>query len=109
MAGYLVITDGDTAPGFRLAGLDCIEVDDDTDMAALLSSIVDEGRYGLVCIEERFLNRVPENVMRRIQKKGFPVIVPVDIPGVWGEREPGESPIARLIRRAIGYQIKIKR
>ncbi len=109
MAGYLVITGKETAPGFRLAGIECIEADERTDVAGLLTSIVDEGRYGLVCIEDRFFKRVPSNVMRRIEKKGFPVVVPVEIPLEWGEKEAGESPIARLIRRAIGYQIKLKR
>jgi hypothetical protein len=47
--------------------------------------------------------------MRRIKKSGLPVIVPVNIPEAWGEGGPEEAPFARLIRRAIGYHIKLKK
>lgn len=105
----LVITRKGDSLGFRTAGLKCREAGAGEDIPALLLDLQAGGRFGLVAIEEELLNKVPDNVMRRIKKKGLPIIIPINIPGKWGVVEYGESPIVRLIRRAIGYQIKIKR
>lgn len=106
---FLIITGPDASLGFRCAGLSCIEADEGSDISSLLLSLQAEGRHGLIAIEERLLNKVSENVMKRIRKKGMPIIMPINIPQKWEEVEFGESPVVRLIRRAIGYQIKIKR
>jgi vacuolar-type H+-ATPase subunit F/Vma7 len=109
VAEFLIIAGPDAAPGFRLGGFDCIEVEEGEDISSIIEGIEKEGRYGLVCIEERFLRGVSGDIMRSIKKRGLPVIVPISIPGAWTEGEPEESPIARLIRRAIGYHIKLKK
>ena len=109
MRDFLVITEPGASTGFKCAGFDCMEAGADGDIGALLARLQAEGRYGLIAIEERLLSTVPENVMRRLRKRGEPVIVHINMPVKWGETESGESPVVRLIRRAIGYQIKIKR
>ncbi|HLC18022.1 MAG TPA: V-type ATP synthase subunit F [Thermodesulfobacteriota bacterium] len=109
MAGFLVITAPGKSAGFMSAGFDSMEVDAKEDMSSLLADIQAEGRYGLVAVEERFLNKVSENVMKRIKKKGLPIIMHINVPERWEEKWTGESPVVRLIRKAIGYQIKIKR
>lgn len=105
----LVITGHNESLGFRCAGIECREVGDGSDISNLLLTLQAEGKYGLIAVEDRYLSRVSENVMRRMIKKGLPIILPINIPQKWGEVEVGESPVVKLIRRAIGYQIKIKR
>ena len=109
MSGMLFITRPGASAGFKCAGVDSIEAPAGTDVSALLQSIQDEGRYGLVVVDGPLLEGVRENVMKRIRKKGLPIIMHVDIPDKWEQMEFGESPVVRLIRKAIGYQIKIKR
>lgn len=109
MPDLLVITAKGASLGFMTAGLETMEVDEKTDIASLLLSLQAQARYGLIAIEERFLEKVPVNAMKRLRKKGLPVIIPINLPQKWGEAEPGESPVVRLIRRAIGYQIKLRR
>lgn len=109
MAGFLVITGVGGSLGFRCAGIECIEIAEGEDISGLLVSLQNEGRYGLIAIEEGLFNRVSGNVMRRIRKKGLPIMLPVNIPHRWGEVDLGESPAVRLIRRAIGYQIRLRR
>lgn len=109
MAEFLIITEPGASLGFRCAGIECREVEEAEDVSGLLFKIQSEGRFGLVAVDENLLKRVSEHVMRRIHKKGLPIIIPVNIPRKWGEVEFGESPVVRLIRRAIGYQIKIKK
>lgn len=109
MADFLIITGPLTSLGFRCAGVECIEAGGEADIGALLFKLQAEGRYGLVAVEEKILKRVSEPEMRRIHKRGLPIIIPINIPEKWGEVEFGESPVVRLIRRAIGYQIKIRK
>lgn len=109
MAELLVITGPGASVGFRCAGIDTLEVEEDSDVSGTLLDIQSGGRYGLVAIEERLLQKVPELAAKRLRKRGLPIIIPISLPLKWGEAGAAESPVVRLIRRAIGYQIKIKR
>lgn len=109
MSKLLVITYPDASLGFKLAGVEVKEVEDGGDITALLNDIIKTGDYGLLVIEEKFLAKVDEGILKRIRKTGIPVIVPIDAPKSWQTAAEMESYIARLIRRAIGYQVKIKR
>lgn len=109
MADFLVITGPGASLGFRCAGVETLEIEENGDVSSMLLDIQAQGRYGLIAMEERFLEKVPEAIMKRLRKRGLPIIIPVNIPGRWEEGGPEESPIMRLIRRAIGYQIKLKR
>ncbi|HBG47304.1 MAG TPA: hypothetical protein DDW94_10005 [Deltaproteobacteria bacterium] len=109
MADFLVITAPGASAGFKCAGVDTLEVDETSDISGLLLGIQSGGRYGLVAMEETLMEKVPELVMKRLRKKGLPIIIPINLPRKWGEMEAAESPVVRLIRRAIGYQIKLKR
>ncbi|MEK7825367.1 MAG: V-type ATP synthase subunit F [Nitrospirota bacterium] len=105
----LIITYPDTSLGFNLAGIEVKEVKEDEDVTLILSDIIKTGGYGLLAIEEGLLSKVDEGILKRIRKTGIPVIVPIDTPKSWHGEAETESYIARLIRRAIGYQVKIRR
>ena len=109
MSKLLIITYPDTSTGFDLAGVEVKEVKEGEDITPLLQSIIEKGEYGLLAVEENLLLNVPEEILKRIRKKGIPVIVPIDTPKSWQGEAEMESYVARLIRRAIGYQVKIKR
>jgi len=109
MAGFLVITAPGASLGFRCAGLDTVEIGPHEDISALLLRLQEEGSYGLIAVEDRLMLAASNLVLKRILKKGVPIIVPINIPEKWGEVDYGESPVVRLIRKAIGYQIKIKK
>lgn len=109
MSEFLVITRSGASLGFQTAGVETLEVDEGADISALLLDLQDEAKYGLIAIEEELLDKASEHAKKRLRKKGLPVIMPLNLPLRWGEPEPGESPVERLIRRAIGYQIKLKR
>lgn len=108
MSRFLVMTYPDASAGFRLAGIEVKEVTEDQDISSLLHSIIEVGEYGLLAVEERLLAKVPDEILRRIRKKGIPVIVPIDTPRSWHGEADTETYIIKLIRKAIGYQVKIK-
>ena len=109
MAGFVVITGRGGSLGFRCAGIECVEAEGAGDVAKILQERQASGGCGLAAVDGRLLDMVPEAVIKRLRKKGLPIIVPITIPTRWTEAGPEESPAVRLIRKAIGYQIKIKR
>lgn len=109
MSKFLVITYPDISTGFSLAGVEVKEAEVDEDITLFLHNIIENKEYGLIAVEEKLLKKVPEEDLKRIRKTGVPVIVPIDTPRSWHGEVEMESYLVRLIRRAIGYQVKIKR
>lgn len=109
MAQLLVIAAKKSCEGFKVSGFDCMEVEEEREIDAVIESIFKEQRYGLLCIEQRLFNAITPSVVKRIRRGGLPVMIPVEIPTTWGEPREGETHIESLIRRAIGYQVKLKR
>jgi V/A-type H+-transporting ATPase subunit F len=50
---------------------------------------------------------VPPRVLRRARERGVPVILPFALPRRWGDEGRGRAYVAALIRRAVGYGIKL--
>ena len=109
LSKILIITYPDISLGFRLSGIEIKEVEEGEDITSILRTIVTKGEYGLLAVEEVLLSKVPDEILRMVRKIGIPVIVPINTPRSWHGEAEVESYIARVIRRAIGYQVKIKR
>ena len=52
---------------------------------------------------------MPEPLLERVGREGVPVLLPFALPRRWEEAGRGEEYVATLIRRAIGYHVKIQR
>ena len=92
--------------GFRLAGAPVEEVPPGGETAAF-RRLVGDPRVGVVAVEEELLRAVPPRVLRRAREAGLPVILPFALPRQWGEEGRGRAYVAALIRRAVGYAVKI--
>jgi V/A-type H+-transporting ATPase subunit F len=101
----VVVRPGD-ALGFRLAGVRVEEVAAGEEAAAF-RSLVAEAELGLVAVEEEVLAAVPPRVLRRARERGIPVVLPFALPHRWGEEGRGRAYVAALIRRAVGYGVKL--
>jgi vacuolar-type H+-ATPase subunit F/Vma7 len=109
MNKVLVITYEDVAVGFKLAGVDVMTPRNDEDLSGLFESCIKNNEYGLVAVEESFLSRLHEGTRKKLDRAGKPIVVPISTPRKWARIEEADTYMARLIRKAIGYQIKIKR
>ena len=105
----IVIGPEDMIMGFRLAGFEVMKTTEKSNPTEIAERLVEDGRYAIVFMEEGLFNSIDEQTMRRIRKRGLPVIVPVSVSPNWKDERLKESPVARLIKRAIGYHIKIKK
>jgi vacuolar-type H+-ATPase subunit F/Vma7 len=105
----VVITDEASSVGFRLTGVEVKEATPES-AARVLKEAVDRGGVGLIAINEDFVKGFDPKMMRLVTESEMPLIVP--FPAVVyreEKRDLEESYAAQLIRKAIGYHIKLTR
>ncbi|MCP1662360.1 MAG: V-type ATP synthase subunit F [Methanocalculus sp. MSAO_Arc1] len=102
----MVVTDPETAPGFQMAGVEVIELADPDDAGKLVSRLLHRDDTGVIAMNEEFIERLDRKIMERIEKSYRPIIIPIPS----GKKQADqESYIDRLLRRAIGYNIVVRR
>ncbi len=92
--------------GFRLAGATVEEVPPGGEAAAF-RRLLSDPHTGVLAVEEELLQAAPERLVRRARERGLPVILPFALPRRLGEEGRGRAYVAALIRRAIGYGVKL--
>jgi V/A-type H+-transporting ATPase subunit F len=106
MFRFMVLTDPDTAAGFRMAGLETTSALNAEEARQILPGLLQEEDAGIIAVNEEFMQGLDDRLMARIEQLPRPIVIP--IPG----RARGEGGIAyieRLLRRAIGYNIVLRR
>ncbi len=106
MYKFVVVTDPDSASGFRLAGVDVLEASSLDEAKKIIHLLIYKDDTGIVAISEDFMAALDEKLLDRIAKTYRPIIIPIPsrIKGI--ERT---SYIERLLQRAIGYNIVLRR
>ncbi len=107
MPRMLILTDGETATGFRLAGVEVVEADKDS-ADAVLQGIIESGDYGLVAVDESLIADPIKSTERTMRGRNLPVILPMPSLGATFE-EDGDATeyMKNLVRSAIGFDIKL--
>lgn len=107
MAKMLILTDGETATGFRLAGVEVVESDKDS-ADSVLQGIIESGDYGLVAVDESLIPDPIKSTERTMRGRNLPVILPMPSLGATFE-EDGDATeyMKNLVRSAIGFDIKL--
>lgn len=94
------------ALGFRLAGAEVEEVARGEE-AQVFRRLVADPRAGVLAVEEELLRAVPARALHRAHERGVPVVLPFPLPRSWGDAGRGREYVAALIRRAVGYAVKL--
>jgi len=98
------ITEKDAEYGFSLAGFrqyDCR----DTELDQLLDRLAEKDEFGLYVIDERLVNETIENRIREMEKSRPVVFVILPPPAKTVTKR--EDYAARLLRKSIGYHVKL--
>jgi V/A-type H+-transporting ATPase subunit F len=103
---FIVVTDTDTATGFRLAGIDVMEIQDSEEVRTLLPSLLLKDDTGIIAINEEYMMSLDEKMMEKIEKSYRPIIIPIPSRV---KRLDRTSYIEGLLRRAIGYNIVLRK
>lgn len=104
MKSIVFITPRDAAYGPGLSGVSQYAVETG-DAEQTILKVLAEQASGLVVIDERFLTAVPEDRLRELEQAWNGVLLVLPSP----EKPPAEVEdyAARLIRRAIGYHVRL--
>lgn len=109
MSFLIVVTDPDTALGFRLAGVEVIEVSTQEEATKQLGRLLKEKETGIVIYNQEYQTALPEKTRAALEESVSPVFYAIPVAEAKCVGELREHYLARLLRRAIGYQLKIKR
>ncbi|MGD1005022.1 MAG: V-type ATP synthase subunit F [Methanoregulaceae archaeon] len=106
MYKFVVVTDPDSASGFRLAGVDVLEASGLDDAKKIIPPLIYKDDTGIIAINEDFMAVLDEKTLEKINKTFRPIIIPIPakIKGI-----DRTSYIERLLQRAIGYKIVVRR
>ncbi len=109
MYKLVVLTDADTADGFRLAGVDVEIAESPEEARKTLSSLVDDDSSGIIAVNERLMSGIDERLRKKIDSIYRPIVVSLPIREKLEIGEDHRAYLSRLIRRAIGFDITLRR
>jgi V/A-type H+-transporting ATPase subunit F len=108
MYKVVVLTDPETADGFRLAGVDVYQAEDTVEATREISRLLEDEKTGILAVNEGFLVGLDERIQKRIEATYRPIVVSLPIKeklGAVGERR---AFLARLVHRAVGFDVTLK-
>ena len=109
MYRVLILTDAETADGFRLAGVDVSVVDSGESARRTLAALLDEDDSGIIAVNERFMGAIDGRLQKKIDSIYRPIVVSLPIREKLEMGEDHRAYLSRLIRRAIGFDITLRR
>lgn len=108
MPKMLILTDLETAPGFRLAGLEVREATPEN-AASTLQDIIETDEYGLVVVDEGLVPDPAAATERVMRGRDLPVLLSMPSLGAaFGETGDATAYMQSLVRSAIGFDIKLE-
>lgn len=109
MSHVIALMEKEAGLGYRLAGVDVRETPTPEEMARLAGLLSRDPGVRLVILDEELFHGLTEALQRSLEESRSPLFVPVpSLPLRKGALRPEEY-VARLVRRAVGYQIRIRR
>ena len=106
MRNLVFITPADARHGFTLAGARQLEVTA-ADAEATLRQVLADTDTRVAVIDERLLAGIPEEHFREMEKRWFGILIVLPAPEKRGALAE-EDYALRLIRRAIGYHVRLQ-
>jgi V/A-type H+-transporting ATPase subunit F len=105
----IVLTDPDNADGFRLAGVDVEVVESVELVRERLNRLLDDEASGIIAVNEQFIAAIDERTQKKIDSIYRPLVISLPIRETLTFGEDHRAYLARLIRRAIGFDITLRR
>ncbi len=109
MYRLIVLTDSDTADGFRLSGVDVVVAGSNEDARARLNALLDDEASGIIAVNEKMMAEIDERTQHKIDSIYRPIVISLPIKERLEMGEDHRAYLARLIRRAIGFDITLRR
>lgn len=107
MYKLVVLTDRETAYGFKLAGAEVIEVENQEEANHLLASLLNDDHIGIIAMNEELVAGLDEHLRRKIDRLYRPIVIPIPAERRVEEQSGRAEYLRRLIRRAVGFDVKL--
>jgi V/A-type H+-transporting ATPase subunit F len=109
MPKMIVLTDSETATGFRLAGVEVRETDKDGAQKTL-EELIESEDYGLVAVDEGLIADPNRSSVRIMRGRDLPVLLTMPSLGAAFDEESGDATeyMKQLVRSAIGFDVKLE-
>lgn len=108
MRKVVVLTDHETATGFRLAGSEVVDSSPE-EAAHKLEELITQGDYGLVAIDTSLIADPITATARIMRGRDLPILLP--IPSLKDAFSPdtvdAKAYMGKLVRDTIGFDIKL--
>jgi V/A-type H+-transporting ATPase subunit F len=107
MPKMLVVTDAETAIGFRLAGVETLESTREGVQRDLEAVIAGED-YGLVVVDEGLMADPVKSLERAMRGRDLPVLLPMPgLSAAFDHEADATRYMSELVRSAIGFDVKL--
>ena len=106
-SGVRVLCRPAVAAGFRLAGLQPVEVVNPAEGARRLRTLLEDPEVGVILVEDQIHSALPDPIRRELSRRALPMVVPFPGPTWVTPPEGPEAFIAELLRQAIGYHVRL--
>lgn len=109
MSHVVAVMDREAGLGYRLAGVELREASTAEEMGRKAEALSADPGIRLVILDEDLFRGLPRALQRKLEESRKPVFIPVPSLPLRKGALPPEEYVARLIRRAVGYQVRIRR
>lgn len=105
--GVRVLCRSGTAAGFALAGLVADMADEASVAEATLRALLQRPEVGIVLLEESIYEGLAPELRTLVDRVPQPIVVPFPGPA-WRAAVSAEQQVVELLRRAIGYRVRLR-
>ena len=102
-----VVCRPELAPGFELAGVAADAAADPATANATVRRLASDPEVGVILVEERLRRTLPSDLVQRLDRVAFPILVPFPSPS-WTARGQAEEYVLEILRQAVGYRVRPK-
>jgi V/A-type H+-transporting ATPase subunit F len=108
MYKVVILTDPDTAHGFRLAGVDVHQAEDAEEAKREINRLLEDDDTGILAVNESFLSAVDDRVRQRIEATYRPIVISLPVREKLGSIGERKAFLARLVHRAVGFDVTLR-
>lgn len=106
MKKVVFLTPSEASPGFALAGVTHYTASSD-EAEQLLKKVIEDPDTGVAVIDERLASAIDDDRFREVEMRWSGILLVLPSPVAGGEQME-EDYIERLVRRAIGYHVRLQ-
>ncbi|MHB0976412.1 MAG: V-type ATP synthase subunit F [Candidatus Aquicultorales bacterium] len=107
MYKLVILTRPESAFGFQLAGVDVVEASDADEAKKKLVALMNDDRAGIIAMDDDLLAAMDDRIKEKIDKLYRPIVIPIPAKNKVETSDARPEYIRRLIRRAVGFDIKL--